>query len=394
MPLPQLDPITSAISKAQERLATVSSESVSIDQAIGRVLAEPLTADRDSPPLSVSAMDGYAVRIGDVGEKPLLVSSVSYAGRSPVALPEGRAVQIFTGAPVPQGADCVVRREDTQESNGQVHFSISADSLRRGQNIRYQGENIRSGQEVLPVGTEIGPATVAGLATFGSSQVVVRRLLDVSVLTSGDELVPPGETAEPWQIRNSNLFGLNCWLARLPWVRQVGSHQVADTLSASQESLAEAVRTSDAVVLTGGVSAGDTDYFPEAIQSLGGEILFHRLPLRPGKPVLVAMLKEKLIIGLPGNPVSVAVTSRVIAQPLLERLAGRLAGRQVRLPLVNADEKTLNLHWYRLIHLEEGAARLVDSRGSGDLVSLAQSDGFVEVPPGCWGAGPWRAWLW
>jgi molybdopterin molybdotransferase len=148
------------------------------------------------------------------------------------------------------------------------------------------------------------------------------------------------------------------------------------------------------IILTGGVSAGDTDFIPKALTELGGEILFHRLPIRPGKPVLVGLWEGKLVVGLPGNPVSAAVVSRVIAQPLLQRLGGVLPPPMTQLSLAESDDKRLNLVWYRLVELDGGHGRLVDSRGSGDLVSLSRSHGFIEQPAGQSGRGPWRTWLW
>lgn len=400
MPISILDPISAAVDRALELLKPVASEFVTIGEAMGRVLAGPLCADRSSPPINVSAMDGYAVRIQDcerhsASGQPLRVSCVARAGNSVLPLPSGEAVQIFTGAPVPPEADCVIRREDTLESHGQMQLNIPVASLKFGQNIRYSGENIRAGAEVLSTGTAIGSASVAALATFGSKCVEVHRQIRVSILTSGDELVSPGEPVQPWQIRDSNSSTLQSWLARLPWARVQNSSRISDSLESTQKALSTAVHASDAVILTGGVSAGDTDYVLPAIESLGGQVVFHRLPIRPGKPVLVAVLGQTLVVGLPGNPVSAAVTSRVIAEPLLGRLAGlRQSPGNLRLTLSNADDKTLNLFWYRLIRLSEFGTQLVDTQGSGDLVSLAQSDGFLEMPPGCSGSGPWRTWLW
>jgi molybdopterin molybdotransferase len=174
----------------------------------------------------------------------------------------------------------------------------------------------------------------------------------------------------------------------------VHQSRVQDNLVETRRALSVACEQSDVVILTGGVSAGDTDFVPEAIIDLGGDIVFHRLPIRPGKPVLAGFVNETLVIGLPGNPVSTTITARVIAEPLLERLAGLSRRPDLWLTLVQSDEKTLNLIWYRLIRLQDRGASLVGSRGSGDLVSLALSNGFVEVPPGQFGSGPWRAWLW
>ncbi|MBX3422863.1 MAG: molybdopterin molybdotransferase MoeA [Pirellulaceae bacterium] len=394
MELPQLNVVDAAIARAAQGLTPVAEELVPIDEACGRVLSQALIADRDSPALNVSAMDGYAVRIADVGQAPLSVAAVSPAGRPPVELPAGQAVQLFTGAPVPDGADCVVRREDTHESPGQVVIRHRSEELRIGQNIRYRGENIRQGQPVLPAGTQVTAATMGALVAFGGRHISVRRLISVSLLASGDELVEPGQAVQPWQIRNSNAPTLRSWLARLSWTRVVSQGKVADSLAASQTAIASALEQSDVLILTGGVSAGDTDYIPSAIESLGGHILFHRLPIRPGKPVLVGTLAGKLILGLPGNPVSAAVTALRIAQPLLGRLAGRLPEPELHCQLTQYDAKRLDLTWYRLVAWHQAGLQLVESQGSGDLVSLALSHGFIEVPPGGSGSGPWRTWLW
>lgn len=376
-----------------------------MEQAVGRVLAKPLLADRDSPAINVSAMDGYAFRLADISldfsrDKPISISAVARAGQSPAHLQPGQAVQIFTGAAVPLGADCVVRREDTLESPGQIQIQIPKESLLTGSNIRYRGENIQAATQVLGSGTEIDSAGIVAVATFGSQSICVHRRVRIGLRTTGDELVAPGEPAEPWQIRDSNSLTLHSWLSRLPWINLQSCQRVEDSLEATRQALESDSETQDAIIITGGVSMGDTDYVLPAIESLGGHVLFHRLPLRPGKPVLVAMLGKTLVIALPGNPVSVAVTSRVVAQPLLEKLAGKnLPGNsptngQLKLRLTNPDEKRLNLYWYRLVRLRESSAELIAYQGSGDLVSLSQSQGFIEVPPGGSGAGPWRTWLW
>jgi molybdopterin molybdotransferase len=391
---PVTHPVDSALSKVMDRLPLVGSEQLPVADTIGRVLSEDVLADRDSPAINVSAMDGYAVRLSDLGGGTLEVSSVAKAGYPLESLQPGKAVQIFTGAPVPAGADCVIRREDTRESPGQVELRVPSESIRPRQNIRYQGENATVGQRILGSGKLMTTATIGCLATFGPPTVAVRRRLSISLLASGDELVAPGGPAQPWQIRDSNGPTLRAWLAGLTWAEVVGQSRVRDSLMDTQNALAAACSKSDVVIFTGGVSAGDTDYLPQGIVDNGGEILFHRLPIRPGKPVLAGLLNGKLIIGLPGNPVSTAVTARVIAQPLLEHLVGLESRPLIYLPLNQPDDKTLNLVWYRLIQLNGDSAALVDTRGSGDLVSLARSDGFLEIPAGQSGPGPWRAWFW
>ena len=398
--LPQIDPVATAIARLAERLARVEVEPFFTTYASGRVLAEPLLADRDSPAVDVSAMDGYAIRMADLSsarDSTMRVAGVAPAGAAPVALPPSEAVRIFTGAAVPAEADCVVRREDTDEGLEEVKFRVAAESLRTGQNIRRRGENIRAGQVVLARGVVLSAPVMGAVATFAPMQLLVQKRVRVAVLNTGDELAEVGEAVKPWQIRDSNGPLLEAWLGQLPWIELVGRRHVGDSLESVMAAIAEQLPHADAILLTGGVSMGDTDFVPEAIAKLGGEIVFHRLPIRPGKPVLGASLSGKLLLGLPGNPVSVAVTSRVIGLPLLRKLAGiaPIEEKQPRCLLSEADEKKLSLVWYRLVKVaDDGKVSLVDSQGSGDLVSLAQSDGFVEVPVGESGAGPWRVRWW
>ncbi len=413
MPIPQLNEVEAAILKICSVVPTVDAELIQIQQAGGRVLSEPILADRNSPAHDVSAMDGYAIDLNDLQQATsenqehepnsgsrhsLSVDGIAYAGKPALRLVKGKAVQIFTGACVPSGANCIIRREDTDETDrhqtGFVTLRIRPQDLKLGQNIRYCGENIRQGQVVLEAGTQIGTAAMGALATFGLAQVAVRRKLRITLLASGDELQEPGQAVQPWQIRDSNGPTLRTWLSGLPWTTIVGQSRVQDDLASIKRTIQSAVDASDVVILTGGVSAGDTDFIPQAIVELGGEILFHRLPIRPGKPVLGARLGNKIVFGLPGNPVSTAVTARVIAQPVLERFVGRISPHELRLPLLNADAKTLPLNWFRLVQLDGQGVKLVDSQGSGDLVSMAHSDGFAEIPAGCSGSGPWKVWLW
>ncbi len=395
--LPQIDPITAAVLQLAEKLPHVSVERVAVERAAGRVLASELRADRDSPPLNVSAMDGYAVRLADcAASESLPVAATATAGRPAPPLPPGAAVQIFTGAPVPLEADCVIPREMTIETPQRMQLNAPTSSLTRHMNIRFQGENARAGSPVLPAGTRLTSAAMAGVASVAGSEIEVHRLVRVAILNTGDELIPPGQPAEPWQIRDSNGPTLDAALQSQPWIEVVRRQRVKDDLQAIAEVL-QSLADVDAVLLTGGVSMGDTDHVPAAIEASGGQIVFHRLPIRPGKPVLGAVRGQQLLVGLPGNPVSVAVTARLIAMPLLRRLGGltEIVPRTCRVEVANADDKKLALHWYRMVRLEsDGRVRYLDNRGSGDLISLAQSDGVVELPAGCTGPGPWKLLLW
>ncbi len=396
MPLPQVSRVAAAIEQLSVGLQTVPAERVSNALAAGRVLADDLLADRPSPALDVSAMDGYALKLGDALLATIPVQSTAPAGSPPQTLLSGQAIRIFTGAAVPTGADCVVRREDTIEHPSHVQLTLPITELRCGQNIRQQGENSPQGAKLLARGSIVDAASIAAVASFGASEVSVYRPVQVAILNTGDELADPGAAVDAWQIRDSNGPTLAAWLSQLPWVTTITRQRVGDTLSSVQAALAAQLDQCDAIIFTGGVSMGDTDYVPAAIESLGGEIVFHRLPIRPGKPVLGAVLNGKLILGLPGNPVSVAVTARVFGQPLLRKLAGcEGVTPSLSVQLAETDDKRIDLTWFRLVTISSsGELYLTRSQGSGDLVSLSQSCGFVEIPPGENGQGHVRLTLW
>lgn len=396
MQLPHLSPLEAAIEKLSIRLQPVSAQQSSIADVAGRVLAADLVADRDCPALDMSAMDGYALRLEESLPVTLPVQGTAAAGSEPLTLLPGQAIRIFTGAAVPVGADCVVRREDTVEQSHQVQLTIALHELRGGQNIRRRGENSRQSARLLARGSLIDASSIATVASFGPGTLSVYRPVRVAVLNTGDELADPGAAVKDWQIRDSNGPTLAAWLDRLSWVETAARQRVGDTLQNVQAALTAQLEHCDAILVTGGVSMGDTDYVPAAIESLGGEILFHRLPIRPGRPVLGAILDGKLIVGLPGNPVSVAVTARVVAEPLLRKLAGcEFAAPRLLVRLAETDDNRIDLTWFRLVTIDaSGAVHLTQSQGSGDLVSLSRSSGFVEIPAGGDAQGPVPLTLW
>ena len=394
--LPRVDELTAAILRLADQLCVVDSETLPIAKAAGRVLAEPLLADRDSPPCDVSAMDGYAIQLADFPLQSLPVIHTAVAGAPPAQLQPGTAIKIFTGAPVPLGADTIIVREQTQEADGRVTIQTSRDGIQMGQHIRRRGENIAAGASVLAAGCEVDPVVMAAVATFGKPMLRVSRHVRVAVVNTGDELLPSGEPAEAWQIRDSNGPLLENWLSRLPWIQLVSRTRVPDDFDTIRQHLAAKLEQCDALIVTGGMSAGDTDHVPSAVSALGGTTIFHRLGIRPGKPVFGAHWHQKLIVGLPGNPVSVAVTARILAQPLLQHLAGKCSQPPTPLvELVEPSHKPLPLIWFRLVEVSaDGQVSLIDNRGSGDLVALARSAGFVTIPAGATGRGPWPFTAW
>ncbi|MFN0136836.1 MAG: molybdopterin molybdotransferase MoeA [Phycisphaerae bacterium] len=374
------------------------SEILPIADADGRVLADPLTTDRDSPPCDVTAMDGYAVRSAEMSRGVLPVRGEVEIGREPPPLPVGAALRIFTGGAIPPGCDAVIQREHVEESANEIRLRPGCDAPPIGANIRRRGENLSAGASVLRAGACVTPAVVGGFASFGVPRVRVWRRVRVAIIVTGNELLPIDAPASDWQIRDSNGPLLAALLRRHAFVEIVSQERIADDPAAIESALASALQRADSVLLTGGVSAGDHDYVPDVVRRVGGEVLFHRLPMRPGGPVLGAITATgQAIFGLPGNPLSTAVTARRIALPMLRHIAG------MHTPLDQAtmvtfdpyDGKSLHLWWYRLARLSgDGEAEIVVTKGSGDVVSLARSDGFVEIPPECDEAGPWAYFGW
>ncbi|WP_182865661.1 molybdopterin molybdotransferase MoeA [Stieleria mannarensis] len=389
-----------AITAFAERLS-VAGETERVADPIGRILAEPIVADRDSPAADVSAMDGYAIRMSDLrSDAAVPVSGISQAGSPPPAMVDGQVVRIFTGAIIPEGCQAVVKREDTEELDASIRFLPAAiESTVEGSHIRRRGENAPVGSGVLEIGTEVTPAVVAALANFGCTDPICFRRVKVAVLTTGDEVVDPAtEQLEPWQLRNSNRSAVQSMLGQLASASVDIVDHVRDDRDSMQRSLSSAITACDLVVLTGGVSMGDYDYVPETIEQFGAEIVFHGLPIRPGKPILGAATNDgKLIVGLPGNPVSATINCHRFVLPLLRRIAGKQAWRDQPslVTLTQPPQKAIPLHTMLLARLTDtGTAELVAAKGSGDLVALGRSDGYVSVPPMTTTTGPWPMFRW
>jgi molybdopterin molybdotransferase len=399
---PSVNNPATALSSLLQRLRPVESESIALKDASGRILAEALRADRPSPACSVSAMDGYALRLEDLkhlsSARGLLFRHIVTAGQPAPVLAVGCACKVMTGAMVPDNAEAVIRREDVDESPERIVLKEGAGLIAAGQDIRRVGENLPKGAEVLGEGHLIHSALAGALAAFGHTQVHVYRKLRVALLITGDEVLPPEEQPQPWQLRDSNGPALRALMSGHPWVDLTVVLAARDRRETLREALEGVLGRCDVVVLTGGVSAGDYDYVPDVIAAANGEIIFHGLAIRPGKPVLGAVGPAgQLILGLPGNPVSVLVTAQRLGLPAMAARAG-LRGDLAKAPSVtiaNADGQTINLWWYRLVRLvEPGRAELVENHGSGDLVGSARADGFVEIPPGARGSGPWPFYQW
>jgi molybdopterin molybdotransferase len=392
------------------------SEACDLIEARGRILARAAFADRDSPPFDYSMMDGYAIRVIDLARAidaggqqrtPLSLHVIAEAriGQPPPPMPGASgtpiAIRVSTGAPMPPGADAVVKREDVTEhaplspapspvTSISIVPAIVA-KLKSRDNVRFAGENARAGAEVLCAGQTLSPATIGALGALGIHRPEVFRRLRVAILSTGDELTPADAAPSAFQIRDSNLPALAAAIASRPWLDLTLATRVPDDPGRIVKILRDAAARADAIILTGGVSMGHRDPVLGALHDAFGtalSVIYHGLPQRPGKPMLGAILSRDSrapmpIFGLPGNPVSALVTATRIGLPVLAHCAGAMvANGPPRVAIATPDAGAIDLWWHRLVRITpEGTAALVDLRGSGDLIACAQSDGFIEVPP-------------
>ncbi|KAF1030470.1 MAG: Molybdopterin molybdenumtransferase [Pseudomonas sp.] len=345
----------------------------------GRVLARPLVSGLDLPPWPNSAMDGYALRLADWSGEPLVESQRIFAGTAPEPLAPGTCARIFTGAPVPQGADCVEMQENAVvHADGRVSFT---EVLHLNQNIRPQGQETTVGEEVLPAGTRLGPVELGLAASLGRDRLEVIRRPRVAVLSTGDELIEPGLPLGPGQIYNSNRRVLCTWLERLG-CEVVDAGILPDDLEQTRTRLG-ALGTVDLILSTGGVSVGEADFLGIALRE-EGELALWKLAIKPGKPLTFGHFRGVPVIGLPGNPASTLVTFGLLARPYLLRRQGVQAVQplSIEVPVGFVWAKAGNRREYLRGRLEQGRAIIYRNQSSGVLRSAAWAEGLVEVLEG------------
>jgi len=404
-------PVLSVEEALEHILATVhvlGPERVGLLEAAGRVLAEEVTADQDIPPLTNSAMDGYAVRSADVAQAParLRVVGKAAAGHvSQVRVEPGMAVRIMTGAPLPAGADTVVRFEDTRRDGEWVEV-LQAPAT--GANVRPAGEDVRAGQVVLQPGQVLRPQEIGMLATVGRTKVAVVRRPRVAILATGDEVVPPDQTPGPGQIRDANSYTVAAQVQAfggVPLLLGVARDREEWVRQGMREALAQ---RADLIITSGGVSVGDFDLVKQVLAA-EGEMHFWSLNMKPGRPLAFGQIRLPSqrgrtgeggllpasggtggvgvpLLGLPGNPVAAMISTELFARPALLKMQGftdwsrpKVAARLTQ-PIARKDGRRHYLR-VRLQETEAGyEATLTGDQGSGILNSLVQADGLAVIP--------------
>ena len=354
----------------------VEREHLPLAQVQGRVLAQDLVSTLDLPPWPNSAMDGYALRTADWAGEPLVVSQKIFAGQAPEPLQAGTCARIFTGAPVPAGADCVEMQENAEvQADQRVRF---IQAMKPGQNIRPQGQETTVGELVLPAGTRLGPIEQGLAASLGCAGLEVVRKVRVAVLSTGDELIEPGQALGPGQIYNSNRVLLCSWLQRLG-CEVVDAGILPDDLQTTRTRLGE-MQDVDLILSTGGVSVGEADFLGIALRE-EGELSLWKLAIKPGKPLTFGHFRGVPVIGLPGNPASTLVTFALLARPYLLRRQGvnDTEPLKVRVPAGFDWPIPGNRREYLRGRMENGQAIIYKNQSSGVLRSAAWADGLVEV---------------
>jgi molybdopterin molybdotransferase len=376
--------VEDALDAMLSRVPVVGTERVEVLAALGRVLAEPVVSRREIPPWPNSSMDGYAVRAEDTGRgAALAVVGRVEAGALPArSVGRGEAMRIFTGAPLPEGADTVVPQEDVDATDGRV---VLRGATEHAAYVRPRGEDVRVGDRVLEPGTVLSAAEIGLLATLGYGRVSVYRRPRVAILSTGNELADLGTEPGPGQIPNTNSYTL------MAQVLEAGADPVNLGVARDQleaiEARVRAARTADVLVSSAGVSVGELDLVRDALMRAGAELHLWKVSMRPGKPITFGSLGPRPVWGLPGNPVSAMVTFELFVRPALLKMTGRrrLQRPRVRARALEPVPNPGSRRGYLRVQLEatsEGlGARLTGEQGSAILRSMVAADGLAVVPP-------------
>ncbi|WP_319558190.1 gephyrin-like molybdotransferase Glp [Thiomicrorhabdus sp.] len=365
---------------------TDKTETIHVADGLLRILAEDIVSSVNVPPHDNSQMDGYALHSYDLEHgNTFPVSQRIAAGEVGTELEHGTLARIFTGAPIPPGANQVVMQEDTEEVAGQIQVKIG---VKPGENIRKKGEDIRAGEVILKAGTRLRPQELGLISSIGIGEIVVYQPLKIATFTTGDELLEPGDQPQEGKIYNANRYTLSGLIPQLGF-ELVDMGRVEDTLEATIEAMKQAAAVADVVMTTGGVSVGEEDHIKPALETLG-ELHMWKVKMKPGKPIAygkIGMEKGFVpFIGLPGNPVSAFATFKLFARPYLMKMQGatELSSRPIWLkadfdwPKANFRRDFLRA---RIVNKrQESVVEIFPHQGSGVLMSASWAEGFAVIP--------------
>lgn len=363
-------------------------EEILLWECVGRTLAEDVLAKRDQPPFPRSPLDGYAVRSGDIAEasrecpaRLQVIDEVDAGHVSGRRVEEGCAIRIMTGAPIPEGADCIVRQEDTDYGEETVEIYKQ---IRAWENYCFAGEDYKAGSKILKRGARLGSIELGTLASLGLEKALVFRRVRAAVLTTGDELALPGEELKPGKIYDSNLYTLVTRLTGLG-VETVRKGRTGDNPEEAAAWIREAARETDLILTTGGVSVGKKDIMHDVLKLLNVRRLFWKIAIKPGMPTLCAQYEGKLLICLSGNPFGAAVNLELLVRPVLAEMTGRkeLEPKRIRAVAESEFPKRSGVTRYVRAFYKDGKVRIPEgSNASGILSSMCGCNCLIEIPAG------------
>lgn len=360
---------------------SIGTETLSFINSYNRILAEDVFSDINIPPFNKSAMDGFACKKSDINNELEIIESIP-AGKIPEKIVQiNQCSKIMTGAPIPQGADCVLMVEHTKIlDNGKVKFLKESTK----NNICYLGEDVITNQKVLSKGTQILPQHIAILASVGKTNVVLSKRPKIGIISTGSEIVEPGEKPNSSQIRNSNAYQL---ISQIEALNAIPNYMgiAIDSEKETFEKVTKGIEENDLLLLTGGVSMGDYDFVPKILQKAGVEIKFDKIAVQPGKPTTFGIHPNALIFGLPGNPVSSFIQFELLVKPLIYKIMGNdFNSTGIKLPMKNRFErkKAEREAWIPVLITPDGFVEPVIYNGSAHINALVSAGGICRIEQG------------
>lgn len=370
--------VTEAKTILDRETAALPMEEIPLEEAVGRVAAVDVHAPLDMPSFDNSAMDGYALIWEEGRESYTLVGEIAAGDGRAQQLVQGQAMRIFTGAPVPLGADTVVQQEWSSKEGDQVHFE---GNVKRGMHIRRRGTQCRQGESILKAGTRITPGAIALLSSVGINRIAVHRLPVVQVLVTGNEIAAPGTELPPGAVYNTNGPFLGAYLKQSGFPVQVHG-PVPDEPETLRKSIHDALLNCDVLILTGGISVGEYDFVQPMLLEAGAHPFFYKLKQKPGKPIWAGRVGNTIVFALPGNPASVITCANQYVMPVLKKMAGfqDVFEPDARLPLRQDYHKKAGLTQILKVQVAEGQVKVPGGQESFNLLPFAEANALAIIP--------------